>query len=134
MVADRRLVASLTGDERLRPGERLGTPSARPPACSAYPGARVSARWPTDPALVAQGIEQRFPKPCVGSSILPGGTIEVSATREPRCVTADLTEALSLRAIVYSVLRRAEVLRLVDRSVPEPGPGEVRVDTPCLEG
>jgi hypothetical protein len=26
------------------------------------------------PALVAQGIEQRFPKPCVGSSILPGGT------------------------------------------------------------
>jgi hypothetical protein len=26
------------------------------------------------PALVAQGIEQRFPKPCVGSSNLPGGT------------------------------------------------------------
>lgn len=28
----------------------------------------------TRPGPVAQGIEQRFPKPCVGSSILPGAT------------------------------------------------------------
>ena len=31
------------------------------------------------PGPVAQGIEQRFPKPCVGSSILPGAT----STRRP---------------------------------------------------
>lgn len=31
---------------------------------------------------VAQGIEQRFPKPCVGSSILPGATTRVMGVRE----------------------------------------------------
>lgn len=33
------------------------------------------------PAPVAQGIEQRFPKPCVGSSILPGATAGVMKVR-----------------------------------------------------
>jgi hypothetical protein len=35
---------------------------------------RFSARYYGTPALVAQWIEQRFPKPCVGGSIPPGGT------------------------------------------------------------
>jgi len=35
-------------------------------------------RRPRPSALVAQWIEQRFPKPCVGGSIPPGGTIVMS--------------------------------------------------------
>ena len=34
---------------------------------------------------VAQGIEQRFPKPCVGSSILPGATKVVASEAEIMC-------------------------------------------------
>jgi hypothetical protein len=50
-----------------RRGRRPGhTPRYRQVRLDRYP--RPS------PALVAQGIEQRFPKPCVGSSNLPGGT------------------------------------------------------------
>ena len=45
---------------------------------------RVESSPPSSarPALVAQGIEQRFPKPCAGSSILPGGTTWRSHGRE----------------------------------------------------
>src|SRR5437016_3176363 len=39
---------------------------------------RFSPTFCASPALVAQWIEQRFPKPCVAGSIPAGGTILVS--------------------------------------------------------
>ena len=49
---------------------------------------RFSARNCGRPAPVAQGIEHRFPKPCVGSSNLPGGTnTEIQLRNRKSCTT-----------------------------------------------
>ena len=52
-------------------------PTSRPPSRPAQGVYIEVSRAPLNSRLhgsVAQGIEQRFPKPCVGSSILPGAT------------------------------------------------------------
>ena len=87
MVADRRLVASLAVMSAYGQAQRVDL--GRGPA--AY---RLRVPWvrattcPTDPALVAQGIEQRFPKPCAGSSILPEGTTRKPLRRQRNCPSA----------------------------------------------
>src|SRR5256885_16718013 len=77
------------------------------------PWRRFSARCSTCPAPVAQGIERRFPKPCVAGSNPAGGAmcLLIVLTRThgemPLVVGANRDELLERPAVPLAVLRDA---------------------------
>src|SRR6266567_3763290 len=64
----------------------VSKPCPRPPTWPSWDEAILPlTRRFTIPALVAQGIEQRFPKPCVAGSIPAGGTSESGSEQLEYC-------------------------------------------------
>src|SRR4029453_8498313 len=82
-------------------------------------GFRSRLDSPPSPALVAQWIEQRFPKPCVAGSIPAGGTTSTSGNGLPG------NRASPLGARARSLLSRTVLLGTL-RSVRGSAPRDAR--------
>jgi hypothetical protein len=73
--------AEAEGCDRATTEPVVASAEATPRASAERSSPKLGTRWKVGwvpPALVAQGIEQRFPKPCVAGSIPAGGTQKIS--------------------------------------------------------